>query len=134
MQKRALSWLVAITAMIATAVAVPAATASALPVAPSSHAGHYRLHYNWNHTGFTPEPMTLRRNHTGSAGLRARKVPLTWSVSGEQITIVITADTRVATYQGTTTAAGFGTRTAPGTMSNNIGDSGTWYAVRVEKT
>jgi hypothetical protein len=133
MRKRVMVFFVAIAATIGSVAAGPAASASGREHSPSPRVGHYRLHYNWSHTGFTPSPMVLRRDHTGFENQRSKKLPLTWSTTGDGITIVITSATATATYVGTISATGFDARPTPGTMSNDIGESGTWYAVRVEK-
>jgi len=131
MRKHVLSMFVAAAIVLGPALAGgPVSSASARSTAPSPVVGHYRIHYNWSNTGFTPDQMLLRRDHTGFIGLRNR-IPLTWSTTGAAVTLVL--DGGETTYHGTVSAAGFDTRKAPGTMSSVKGYIGTWYAVRVVK-
>jgi hypothetical protein len=52
-----------------------------------------------------------------------------WKSQGNQVTITLKGGGRTATYLGTKSSKGINTKAAPGTMSNNTGDSGTWYAL-----
>jgi hypothetical protein len=108
------------------------APASAVPaVGTNKIAGTYVVNVHWD--GLTPGivNLTLTRKHTGSTGDALHTV--TWSSSGRRVTIVITFNSpaRVtATYLGKVTATGFNSAAHPGTMTNSIGGSGTWYATK----
>jgi hypothetical protein len=123
--------LISTLVLVSTAVAVePAAATAARPaVAPAAAiAGHYTGFLNWNHTGYSRFWLVLNPDHTGTDKYHETIV---WSQSGKTFEMTVNG-TAVATYHGTKTKAGLNNRRHPGTMSNDIGDSGTWFAVRTE--
>jgi hypothetical protein len=77
---------------------------------------------NWNHVGYNKFPLTLKRDHTGTAD----GYSLVWSRSGKRFEMVING---VATYRGTKTESGFNSKASPGTATTS-GASGPWYAIK----
>jgi hypothetical protein len=106
--------------------AEPAAATAARPsVAPGAViAGSYTAFVNWNHSRYW---LVLNSDHTGTDKYGDTIV---WSQSGKSFEMTLTNSTATATYHGTKTKAGLSNRRHPGTVSNNIGDSATWFAVR----
>jgi hypothetical protein len=92
--------------------------------------GAYTWHVDWD--GYPPStfPLRLRRDQTGHDG--EHQDHLTWSTSSHAITIEVTNTPAGsnASFVGVVTAAGLNTDAEPGTMSNNHGLTGTWYAIK----
>jgi hypothetical protein len=104
----------------------PAGAKARTPDVKVSFVGTYTVHVNWMIFGKAKFSMSLNSDHTGDvAGAKSVK----WKSSGNQVTITLKGGGRTATYLGTASKKGINTKAAPGTMSNNTGDSGTWYAV-----
>lgn len=115
-----------IAALMSGGLAAQPAGAVARPQAKISFVGTYTVHVNWMIFGKAKFSMSLDADHTGDV-VGANEVK--WKSQGNQVTITLKASGRTATYLGTATKKGINTKAAPGTMSNNTGDSGTWYAV-----
>ena len=106
--------------------------AGASTVKPDVVAGTYDMHLNWYNRGWVDAgPIMLHANHTGTdPGLDT----IIWSRSSRTITLVFTTSSNPdieATYIGTLNLVGISRKHKPGTMTNNMGGSGTWYAVKV---
>jgi hypothetical protein len=106
--------------------AQPAGAKVRTPEVKISFVGTYSVHVNWMIFGKAKFTMLLNADHTGAVdGAKSVK----WKSQGNQVTITLKGGGRTATYLGTASTKGINTKAAPGTMSNNTGDSGTWYAV-----
>jgi hypothetical protein len=53
-----------------------------------------------------------------------------WSASGMTITIIYKNRPEVETLKGTKTATGISSKAHPGTITDNSGHHGTWYAIK----
>jgi hypothetical protein len=119
---------VAIATFALTGFGVQGAGATATTTAqPAAVAGPYTFYLFW--TGYPPSSgfVTLNRNHTGSdtAG-----DTITWSKTGRSVTVTIANGLATATYLGRKTKTGLNNVRHPGTMSNDVGGRGTFYAVK----
>ena len=124
-----LSVLLLSAVMLGSTLFVGASSAAASTAAPNAVAGRYNLLYNWG-TGYDAISMTLLKNHTGTDLFSD---DIAWSLSGKTITLVFTNSSlpgASATYIGTKNRQGISKQSKPGTMSNNSGKTGVWYAVK----
>jgi hypothetical protein len=112
-------------------IGVGAHSAAAAPaVGASKIAGSYAMTFTWRDAPPGTADVTLRRDHSGNDHFPGSTVR--WSTSGRSITIVFTLQSPsiTATYLGTVTKTGLNRVGHPGTMSNDLGQTGTWYAVK----
>jgi len=95
--------------------------------------GVYTLHFKWHgSSSYARARIALRANHTGYAkSPGVRRVPITWSQSGRQVTWTGTFGKITATYVAQRTAKGFASKADPGHMSNTKHQHGVWYAIAV---
>jgi hypothetical protein len=94
---------------------------------PARTAGNYNLSYKFGQPDWATQPVTLNRNHTWT-GLGENG---TWSVAGKTVTLTTTFSGDMFTFVGTKNRVGISKRNRPGTLTDQYGDSGVWYAVRV---
>jgi len=92
--------------------------------------GHYVVYFNWDGSGYNQGPITLNNDGTGIDPVGG---PLTWTNGGSGFTMTLSNGVGgvVADYDGHKTRVGLCSKRLPGTMTNNIGGSGIWYAIRV---
>lgn len=105
-------------------------SAGASMATPHVVTGTYNLYDNWNNGGWNLETsFTLYSNHTGIDGYSD---PITWSASGKTITLKINSVILGATVTavGTKNRVGISKKRNPGTITNSLGPSGVWYAVK----
>ena len=109
-------------------VATPALTSTAQArVAPSTvnFVGTYTGHVTWQGH---PTTCTIVIKSNGTATCTSQIAH--WTASGQNITIVYTSGKITQTLKGTKTAAGINSKAHPGSVSDNKGHHGTWYAVK----
>jgi hypothetical protein len=115
---------------LATPVVATAAPASAGTGTCSATcvAGHYAVHYKWGAGArWSTFQLDLAADHTGSFVKEGATV--VWSKGHGTFTMKFDGGTVTGTYVGYRNEhGGFCFRKRPGTMSNNVGDSGVWWA------
>jgi hypothetical protein len=110
---------------IAGGVGVAGAAPAPLITPAASVAGSYVVQVNWDNGGWGSNfGMTL--NSDGTASSSCAGDTGVWSYSHHKVTV--NWDSGVALYLGKKHKSGFDSLKKPGTMSNNAGDSGLWYA------
>jgi hypothetical protein len=110
-------------------IGVGGASAAATPtIAPARVAGSYVFHTKFGTSSYSKRTIKLLANHTGSDGIAGDT--LTWKTKGRKITIIGKSPTVTATFLGSVTSAGFNSVQHPGTITNSIGETGNWYAVK----
>jgi hypothetical protein len=121
--KRLSAWLIG--PLMITTLVVTAAPAFAAPARPKVVQGIYTAYGTFNGKDRQVFSLTLYKDHTGTDHFNDNIV---WSLSGKDLTMVF--DTDLWTYHGTKRKSGFNTASAPGSLTNKNGGSGTWYAVK----
>jgi hypothetical protein len=116
--------------VFATATAAPA---GAEPVRAASVGipGRYRMSVHW--LGAGDGTLRVILNADGTAKLKNFDNVVTWTVSGADFEMIIQGGDP-ATFDGVITKRGISSAKHPGTMSNQAGDSGTWWALKRPRT
>jgi hypothetical protein len=90
--------------------------------------GVYILHENWDGINWQKAgTFTLFTDGTGTDS--QHKYQITWSESGTEIDMTWIQSTLEIDFSGTIRPKGFNSPKSPGIVSDNLGDSGEWYAV-----
>jgi len=108
----------------AAAASPPAAAAAAISQqAPAVVPGSYVVQVHWDGGGWNIFGMTLYGNHNATDSYGD---PGTWTKVGKTVTIAWNSG--ISVYIGTKNKKGFDNPKKPGTVSNDVGDTGIWYA------
>jgi hypothetical protein len=101
---------------------------------PPAVTGTYSLFAIWD--GTWPANLTLRLWPSGRCSLTPWVLPrhnsCTWSAGAKDSFLMTVSNPELptATYNGVFTATGINSSAGPGTVTNSVGATGTWYATR----
>ena len=114
--------------MIATLALVGVGAASAVAATPAvTFVGTYTVQLT---VGTVHEKGTIQINANGTATNVQTGAIAHWKSAGKTITIMYKNPQVSETFVGTRTKKGIGSKAHPGSYTNSLGGTGTWYAIK----